>query len=212
MHPCIHVHVYPMNTYIHMHTITHTNLYIHVYIQAYINIYTHALCRSNIHMNYIHKLKKNVHNVISPHIWLRLSIRAGMSCTCIHSNIHANPYTLTREYLWVCRFTCRYMDTGWQRLIGCLKMQVIFRKGATNHRALLRKMTYEDKATYASTPPCTPVFRAINSSRTNLISQFQLSSAIKRPRTRGMSRLQNTPSTHTRVCIRMSTCLWIVPI
>jgi len=44
--------------------------------------------------------------------------------------------------------------TGWQRLIGCLKLQVIFRKRATNYRALLRKMTCEAKASYDSTPPC----------------------------------------------------------
>jgi len=36
-----------------------------------------------------------------------------------------------------------------------LKLQVIFRKTATNYRALLRKMTCEDKASYGSTPPCT---------------------------------------------------------
>jgi len=30
-----------------------------------------------------------------------------------------------------------------------------FRKRATNYRALLRKMTSEDKASYNSTPPCT---------------------------------------------------------
>jgi len=48
----------------------------------------------------------------------------------------------------------RASSTGWQRPIGCLKLQVIFRKRATNHRALLRKMTYEDKASYDSTPPC----------------------------------------------------------
>jgi len=44
--------------------------------------------------------------------------------------------------------------TGWQRLTGCLKLQVIFRKRATNWRALLRKMTYKDKASYGSSPPC----------------------------------------------------------
>jgi len=32
--------------------------------------------------------------------------------------------------------------TGWQRPIGCLKLQVIFRKRVINYRALLRKMTY----------------------------------------------------------------------
>ena len=44
--------------------------------------------------------------------------------------------------------------TGWRRCIGCLKLQVSFRKRAIIHRALLRKMTYKDKASYASLPPC----------------------------------------------------------
>ena len=44
--------------------------------------------------------------------------------------------------------------TGWWRLIGCLKLQVIFRKRATNYRALLRKMTCEYKTSYDSPPPC----------------------------------------------------------
>jgi len=44
---------------------------------------------------------------------------------------------------------------GWQRPIGCLQLQVIFRKRATNYRALLRKMTCKDKAPYDSTPPST---------------------------------------------------------
>jgi len=48
-----------------------------------------------------------------------------------------------------------YTGTGWRRLIGCLKLQVTFRKRASNYRALLRKMTCEDKASYYSTPRCT---------------------------------------------------------
>jgi len=46
-----------------------------------------------------------------------------------------------------------FLGTGWRRLIGCLKLQVIFRKRATDYRALLRKITYEDKASYDPTPP-----------------------------------------------------------
>jgi len=34
-------------------------------------------------------------------------------------------------------------------------MQVSLRKRATNYRALLRKRTYQDMASYASSPPCT---------------------------------------------------------
>ena len=47
-----------------------------------------------------------------------------------------------------------YTCTGWCILIGCLHLRVIFRKRATNYEALLRKMTYEDKASYDFTPPC----------------------------------------------------------
>ena len=35
--------------------------------------------------------------------------------------------------------------TGWQGCIGCLKMQVVLNKRATNDRALLQKTTYKDK-------------------------------------------------------------------
>jgi len=44
--------------------------------------------------------------------------------------------------------------TEWRRPIGCLELQVICRKRATNYRALWRKMTYQDKASYGSSPPC----------------------------------------------------------
>ena len=44
--------------------------------------------------------------------------------------------------------------TGWRRCIGCLNLQVSFRKRANNYRALLRKMTYKDKASYDAVPPC----------------------------------------------------------
>ena len=45
--------------------------------------------------------------------------------------------------------------TGWCRVIGCLKLQVFFRKRATNCRALWWKETCQDKVSYASSPPCT---------------------------------------------------------
>jgi len=44
--------------------------------------------------------------------------------------------------------------TEWRIPIRCLKLQVLFRKRATNCRALLRKTTYKDKASYGSSPPC----------------------------------------------------------
>ena len=44
--------------------------------------------------------------------------------------------------------------TGWRRLIGSPKLQMIFHKRATKYRSLLRKMTYKDKGSYESSPPC----------------------------------------------------------
>jgi len=61
--------------------------------------------------------------------------------------------------------TCSFNElirTGWRRCIGCLKLQVYFRKRVTNYRALLRKMTYEDKASYVSLPPCITELICIN--------------------------------------------------
>ena len=44
--------------------------------------------------------------------------------------------------------------TGWRRLKGSPNLQFIFHKRATKYRSLLRKMTYKDKGSYESSPPC----------------------------------------------------------
>jgi len=44
--------------------------------------------------------------------------------------------------------------TGWRRLIGSPKLQIIFHKRATKYTSLLRKMTYKDKGSYEASPPC----------------------------------------------------------
>ena len=61
---------------------------------------------------------------------------------------------LISSALFIHTFHDLLSSTGWRRCIGCLNSQVSFRKRATNHRALLQKMTYEDKASYDSTPTC----------------------------------------------------------
>ena len=50
---------------------------------------------------------------------------------------------------WICRLV---RITGWRRLIGSPKLQIIFHKRATKYRSLLRKMTYKDKGSYESSP------------------------------------------------------------
>ena len=47
------------------------------------------------------------------------------------------------------------ITTGWRRLMGSPKLQIIFHKRATKYRSLLRKMTHKDKGSYESSPPCT---------------------------------------------------------
>jgi len=50
---------------------------------------------------------------------------------------------------WLLRHGC----TVWRRCAGCLKLQVFFRKRATDYKALLREMTYKNIARYGSLPP-----------------------------------------------------------
>ena len=57
---------------------------------------------------------------------------------------------------WLNHMCVTWISTGLRRCIGCLKLQVIFRKRANNCKALLQKMTCKDKAFYWSSPPCMP--------------------------------------------------------
>jgi len=59
---------------------------------------------------------------------------------------------LVHIYIYMFIFVCAC--TGWRRLIGSLKMQIILHKRATKCMSLLRKMTYKDKGSYESSPPC----------------------------------------------------------
>jgi len=52
---------------------------------------------------------------------------------------------------------CIHIHTGWWRLMGSPKLQIIFHTRATKYRALLLKMTYKDKGSYESSPPCAHV-------------------------------------------------------
>jgi len=77
--------------------------------------------------------------------------------TLAGANTHTHTHTQrtqTHTQTSLMTATIDVSDTGWPRLRGCLQLQVIFRKRATNYRALFRKMTYEDMASYGSSPPC----------------------------------------------------------
>ena len=66
---------------------------------------------------------------------------------CIYTYIYIHL-----KYTHICMGHERCAES--YRVAKTQELQVVFRKRATNHRALLRKMTYEDKAHYASPPPC----------------------------------------------------------
>jgi len=106
-----------------------------------------------------------------------------VACTYVYIPICIYIYTYMYIYVYVCVCACTYhiyiymciyvyvyvyiartmeCDTGWRRLIGYLKLQVFFRKRATNYRSLLRKTTYNDKASCDSTPPCTAFGRVLS--------------------------------------------------
>jgi len=86
-------------------------------------------------------------------------------CICIYMYIYTCVYISIRVRTCIFTHACAYLHayntymyaslaTGWRRFIAYLKLHVSFRKRATHCRALLQKMTYKDKACYASWPPC----------------------------------------------------------
>ena len=66
--------------------------------------------------------------------------------------------TSTAEYLGK-------MSTGWRRCTRCLLLQVSFRKRAIDYRALSQKITYIDKASHASSPPCIIICSPVSTTR-----------------------------------------------
>jgi len=64
------------------------------------------------------------------------------------------PSPKNSRYIYLCLWVCICICTGWRRLIGSPKLQIIFHKRAIKYRSLLRKTTYKDKGFYESSPPC----------------------------------------------------------
>jgi len=104
--------------------------------------------------------------------------------------------------------------TGWRRCIGCLKLQFAFRKRATIYRAVLRKETYKDKASYASLPPCTrrvPYTRGVSIKRLKLQVSFRKRATSYRAflrvyKTRVVPAWWMSSHTYTRVSCDMYVC------
>jgi len=79
----------------------------------------------------------------------------------IHASICDVPHVRHKQKIIVSLMNASYSyltptvpRTGWRRLTGSFKLQIIFHKRATKHGSLLRKMTYKDEGSYESLPPC----------------------------------------------------------
>jgi len=92
----------------------------------------------------------------------------------VYIYIYINIYKYIRNYVYVCVcerdiyvymyiyiYIYTYIDvvmrcvtcTGWRRFIGCLKLHVAFHKKTTKYKALLWKLSYREKTSYAFSPP-----------------------------------------------------------
>ena len=78
--------------------------------------------------------------------------RNHISAKDLHTSANDRPSD-TRVKQQECAVHC----TQRRRLIGCLKLQVVFCKRATDYRALLQKTNCKDNASYGTKPPCTGV-------------------------------------------------------
>jgi len=101
---------------------------------------------------------RHTYKWVTSHVWMshithmddpRHVYECVASCVWVR---HDTPREWAMRYFSMSR--CQTASTtGQRRYIGCLNLQVSFRKRSTHHRALLREMTSKDKAFYASLPP-----------------------------------------------------------
>jgi len=136
----MHIFMYlSMYMYMCAYSNMHISIYIYyIYVYIYLHTYTIYMCAYT-----------RIGLVSEGGWWWTLKDLYKMN---IHRAIGVSifKYTCTYLHIHVCAYT--RIELQGDKLIGCLKLQVIFRKRATNYRALLRKMTYEDKASYVWSP------------------------------------------------------------
>jgi len=127
-HTCISQHTYrAVYTHTHLYKSVCIYMYTHTFKYMYMNICIHTRTRARNPL---------------PDDW------------AVHTHTHL--YKSVYIYIYTHTYTCKYANicTGWRRLIGSPKLEIIFHKRATKYRSLLQKMTYKDKGSYESSPPC----------------------------------------------------------
>jgi len=142
-------------------------IYLAVYVwELYINIYfSYIYSEPSICMRTISTYIELYMNIYFSYIYSQvLTLMCLSICTWLYMYIfiymryssHTYMYSqvqIERHRIYI-RSHLMCLATGWRRLTGCLKLQVIFRKRATYSRALFLKMAYEDKSSYDSASLC----------------------------------------------------------
>ena len=106
----------------------------------------HTACNPTAHFKICTSSATHCNTLFATHYNKLPAIRLCSATDCKHTTYNTLQHSI-----------CNTLQhtTGWRRCIGCLKLQVNFRKRATNYRAILRKINHKDKASYGFLTPYT---------------------------------------------------------
>jgi len=151
----------------YIHICTLQNRYIYMYTHIYLHIaaapaqhqhhYIYTIQTHHIYIyTYVHVSSSSGHAAPPP-------ARSSDSPQCTTARTRNRYCGVKARRQWRKACKCKiflhsqlaaHFATGWRRLIGSPKLQIIFHKRATKYRSLLQKIAYEDKGSYESLPPC----------------------------------------------------------
>jgi len=120
-------YIYIMYIYIYIYIYLYIYIYIDVYIYIYIYTWYTCICTSTLNHKILNLSRYHIYIYIYIHIYIYINIY-------LYIHIYHEMYVYVPKPQAVNSWI--YQDTGWQRFIGCLKLQVSFRKRATIHRGL----------------------------------------------------------------------------
>ena len=116
---------------------TYESIYIHSWMYICVYVYTFMYICKYVYL----------------YIRLFAYLYVGFVCMCVCLVVCLYVCMYSRVYIYACIHFGTCACTGWRRLIGSPKLQIIFHKRATKYGLFLWKMTHKDKGSYESSPP-----------------------------------------------------------